>query len=38
MKDYPELKYHDKKSDVKESELILTKETENTRKDINTNS
>jgi len=32
--EYPELKYHATKSDVKESELKLTKEIENTRKEI----
>ena len=32
--EYPELKYHATKSDVKETELKLTKEIENTRKEI----
>ncbi|WP_456470831.1 hypothetical protein [Caminibacter sp.] len=32
--EYPELKYHATKSDVKETELRLTKEIENTRKEI----
>ena len=32
--EYPELKYHATKSDVKELELKLTKEIENTRKEI----
>jgi len=33
-REYPELKYHATKSDVKETELKLTKEIENTRKEI----
>jgi len=32
--EYPELKYHATKSDVKETELKLTKEIENVRKEI----
>ena len=32
--EYPELKYHATKSDIKETELKLTKEIENTRKEI----
>ena len=32
--EYPELKYHATKSDVKETELKLTKEIESTRKEI----
>ena len=32
--EYPELKHHATKSDVKETELKLTKEIENTRKEI----
>jgi len=34
QKEYPELKYHATKSDVKETELKLTKEIEEVRKEI----